>query len=114
MDTEEETGAGKEMEMEKETGTGKEIKIHIDEKQMTNKVIKIEEDLHILIQNISKLPTLFLTNNPKYTTARYRSILVNHISSINYVKDFDSVYQTILMYFMRFPTFDLSFFYQKS
>src|SRR3954467_2397429 len=48
----------------------------------------MRKDLYVILKNIYKLPTPPLTNNPQYTTNRYRSILVNHLTTIENVNKF--------------------------
>jgi hypothetical protein len=51
--------------------------------------IKLGQDLHILLQNINKIPTPPPTNNDhKLNKERYRNVLVNHLSTINNVDKF--------------------------
>jgi hypothetical protein len=46
------------------------------------------KDLYALLQHIHKIPTPPPTNNPQYTTEKYRSILVVHLSKINSINEF--------------------------
>ena len=46
------------------------------------------KDLHILLQNINKIPTPPPSNNPQHSTNEYRSILITHLSKINSVDEF--------------------------
>ena len=48
------------------------------------------KDLHVLLQNTHKLPTPPPTNNPQYTTKKYRSILIHHLKSIENANQFAS------------------------
>lgn len=60
----------------------------IEPKEMPNNYIEMGKDLYVILKNICKLPTPPPTNNPQYTTNKYRSILVNHLTSIENVDKF--------------------------
>src|SRR3989337_2240559 len=59
--------------------------------------INMGKDLHILLQNIHKLPTPPPTNNPQYTTKKYQSILVNHLTNIENVDKFSLTIREIFI-----------------
>lgn len=53
--------------------------------------INMGQDLHILLQNINKIPTPPPTNNDHYINKeKYREVLVNHLSTINSVDEFSN------------------------
>lgn len=59
------------------------------EEPMSNNYIEMGQDLNVILQNIHKLPTPPPTNNPQYTTNKYRSILINHLTKIENVDKFE-------------------------
>src|SRR5271154_1567193 len=59
-----------------------------EEEQIAKNIIDMGKDLHDLLQNINKIPTPPPTNNPQYTTNKYRSLLITHLSKINSVNEF--------------------------
>src|SRR5271170_8013443 len=59
-----------------------------EEEQIAKNIIDMGKDLHDLLQNIDKISTPPPTNNSQYTTNKYRSLLVTHLSKINSVNEF--------------------------
>ena len=55
---------------------------------MPNSYVDMGKHLYVILKNISKLPTPPPTNNPQYSTIKYRSILVNHLTNIENVSKF--------------------------
>src|SRR5438045_3887263 len=55
---------------------------------MLNKYVEMRNYLYVILKNISKLPTPPPTNNSQYSTNKYRSILVNHLTNIENVSKF--------------------------
>ena len=68
-----------------------------DKKEINKNFVDIGQDLFALLKNINKLPTPPPTNNPKYTTEKYRQILINHLSKISSVNEFDLNLREIFM-----------------
>jgi len=58
--------------------------------QIPKNIIDMGKDLHILLQNINKIPTPPPSNNPQHSTNEYRSILVTHLSNIDSVDEFSN------------------------
>jgi len=57
--------------------------------QITNHILNMGKDLHTLIQNIDKVPNPPPTNNPQYTTEKYRSIILHHLQTLKNADDFE-------------------------
>src|ERR1700722_5375214 len=58
--------------------------------QIPKNIIDMGKDLHILLQNINKIPTPPPSNNPQHSTNEFRSILVTHLSNIDSVDEFSN------------------------
>ena len=68
-----------------------------DKKEINKNFVDIGQDLFALLKNINKLPTPPPTNNPKYTTEKYRQILIHYLSKISSVNEFDLNLREIFM-----------------
>jgi hypothetical protein len=83
---------GEEVKVDEESGeeSEKESEEESEEEHLIPEyTIKLGQDLHILLQNINKIPTPPPTNNDhKLNKERYRNVLVNHLSTINNVDKF--------------------------
>lgn len=48
---------------------------------ISESAIDMGNDLHIILQNIHKIPSPLPTNNPQHTPKKYRKMLIHHIST---------------------------------
>src|SRR5438045_9631676 len=67
------------------------------EEIMPNNYVEMGKDLYVILKNISKLPTPPPTNNSQYSTNKYRSILVNHLTNIENVIKFELTIREIFI-----------------
>src|ERR1700722_10447073 len=89
MDDEEEEDKKEEEKKEKNEEEEQENKEEEIE-QIPKNIIDMGKDLHILLQNINKIPTPPPSNNPQHSTNEYRSIIVTHLSNIDSVDEFSN------------------------
>src|ERR1700722_15274275 len=89
MDDEEEEDKKEEEKKEKNEEEEQENKEEEIE-QIPKNIIDMGKDLHILLQNINKIPTPPPSNNPQHSTNEYQSILVTHLSNIDSVDEFSN------------------------
>src|ERR1700722_1165708 len=88
QENEEEVQENKEEEQENDDDDTKRKEEEIE--QIPKNIIDMGKDLHILLQNINKIPTPPPSNNPQHSTNEYRSILVTHLSNIDSVDEFSN------------------------
>src|ERR1700722_6728007 len=88
QENEEEVQENKEEEQENDDDDTKRKEEEIE--QIPKNIIDMGKDLHILLQNINKIPTPPPSNNPQHSTNEYQSILVTHLSNIDSVDEFSN------------------------
>src|SRR3984957_19830587 len=86
QENEEEEQENKEEEQENDDDDTKRKEEEIE--QIPKNIIAMGKDLHILLQNINKIPTPPPSNNPQHSANEYRSILITHLSKIDSVDKF--------------------------